>query len=72
MGGFIAVTPEVEKALGKTADELSRLTLGRFADLVFSKGYVVRVSGMEDAEPDQGGLTICMTHEDLQKSEAKT
>jgi hypothetical protein len=43
--GHLIVTPEVAAKFNVTAEEVAKMTLGQFCDMVYNRGYDCRVSG---------------------------
>jgi hypothetical protein len=57
MSERLRIDPEVLALLGITEKRLAKMKLDEFAELVWDKGYRIRVGDMEVAG-DRGGLTI--------------
>lgn len=62
--GFFHVSDDVCRVLGAAPEQVEKMDLSQFSELVFAKGYIARVRPFELCEEgQQGGLTIAMTHE---------
>lgn len=56
----LEVDGAVLAALGVTKEQLSKMTLSKFSDLVFDKGYGIEVGGFREAEDGEGKLRVTM------------
>lgn len=63
----LVITPEACAMLGKTEQQIAKMDLRAFSDLIYSKGYEVTVNSF-GKRSEEGRLTITADNSPLQQT----